>query len=262
MSGLYPDGGPYFTADGRSYYMVNGQCVWGTSGHSNHGSMSFPSSQARAHSVFSDYQSTWQPCPIASSQSYPPMTSTSDMRNRMMFGYPSTLYGVGGSAGSTPAYPASYVSAYGDRVFDPYRNAARPESSRHGPIFGSPFAAQANQYKDLDVAADAGEFFYKRHLDTATKTTSRMRKQNPGVYAGDPPETAAWHQSAAQYADTARNQYIDAQAARARMASDYVGYDTYKDAAGHRDREKKLLGGADHFDKKHSQHSRSHSRRH
>lgn len=192
-----PNSGPYFTEDDRPYYIVNGHPVWGTSGQRNPASSS--SSREIAHSVNSKFQSRDKRPEPKTTQSYPPVTRPSDMRTRMTTGYPKTRYSAGASQGSAPAS--------GHQTRDPYRSAMDPSKSQAGPPLQSPFSQQYNDYKDFEWAAEPVEEQYKDYLKSAPRVSRKMRDRNPGVYAGEPPQTKEWHQKAAQYAERARDQY-------------------------------------------------------
>jgi hypothetical protein len=250
--------GPFFTEDGKPYFVINGRSVWATSGQtnagsssSNHGNGSSGSNHARAPSVVSQYESRNSTERPTMPSSYPPLAGPSKMKSRMTSGFPSTRFGGGESQGSAPTR--------GAESHDPYRKAATPAKHNHGPGFDTPFNQQYNLYKDQDSAALGSEDNYKTYLASSSKVSKKMRERNPGVYGGEPLQTEEWHKTASSYADQSAQLYRQAADSRHRMSEDYIGYDTQEGAKGHKAREELLQGYGRHMDKKSKKHSSSHS---
>jgi hypothetical protein len=180
--------GPHWNPDGRCYYVMNGQSVWVAAGGDT-----VSSAAGIANSVHSAYVSSRFPPNPTVSQSWPPSTASSDMRERLTAGYPTTQFGGGKSQGSCPAQNA--------QAYDPYRQAMNTKTS--GPPKDSVFSQSNNNYKDLDASAGAAEDQYKARLQTARTVNKKMRLNYPGVYGGMPLETREWHKETSKYASRA-----------------------------------------------------------
>ncbi|KAI1109803.1 hypothetical protein F5Y14DRAFT_466320 [Nemania sp. NC0429] len=239
---MLPDGGPYFTEDDRPYFIVSGQVVWAASGQRNPDSEN--SGRGIAHSVVSDFEShRFHP----GSCSDPPTRASSAMRARMMTGFP-PRFNAGQSQGSAP----------GDLTNDYYRDGMKRKENPHGPSFDSDFVQRYNEYKDLDVAAEASQDHYNAYVMTASRTTRMTRNANPGVYGGNPPETQDWHRSAALYAERAATKHREAVDGRSHVAAAYLAYETGSQAKNHNKRECDLGKAGRKFERKYRAHSSTH----
>lgn len=179
MSRNLSNSGPHFPADGRSYYVVNGQKVWGSSGQKNPGYIA-SSTRGIAYSVDSKFESGRFPTTTSRSGSYPPVIPPSGLKTRMTTGCPESRYNSGQSQGSAPAT--------GHQTFDPYLQSVDPKHSTARP---RGFFDSYNEFKDLDVGG--AEIQYQDLLQTANKVTTKMRQENPGLCAGQPLEKKEWH---------------------------------------------------------------------
>lgn len=197
MSGSNSTTGPYFTPDGRSYFIINGERVSGFSGRGAQSSAR-DSNSNRAPSVVSKYESKQLPPKPTHKKSYPPLTDPSGIKTRMTTGFPKSRFNVGTSQGSAPASDHHHL--------DPYRNAADKDHNKTGPPLDSQFVQTYNTYKELDAGAEGAEDQYKEYLGAARKVTKKMRNKNPGGFVGQPLETREWHQTAAEYAARGRDQ--------------------------------------------------------
>lgn len=197
MSGNSSTTGPHFTPEGRSYFITNGKRVWGALPDPDLQSSTRSSNSNREHSVASDFEARRLPPRPTDVNSYPPVTPPSGMKTRMTTGYPEARFNVGQSEGSAPAS--------GHKHLDPYRHAVDKEHNKTGPPLDSPFIKSYNHYKDLDESSQAAKAQYKEYAKTARKVTAKMRKDNPGVFEGQPRETKEWHENAASYAARGRD---------------------------------------------------------
>lgn len=189
--------GPYFTADGRSYFIMNEKRVWGALGTGAQSSTQ-ESNSNRAPPVVSKYEPRQAPPKPMHQSSYPPLTDPSGTKTRMTSGFPGTRFNVGTSQGSAPAA--------GHEHLDPYRDAVEKSKNKTGPPLDSHFVKSYHIYKDLDEGAQAADISYKQYLGTAGRVTQKMRAKNPGMFVGTPLETREWHEKANVYAERGRDQ--------------------------------------------------------
>ncbi|KAF5535769.1 hypothetical protein FMEXI_10675 [Fusarium mexicanum] len=241
----------------RYYYVINGQSVWANSVQR----MDDSSIAENAASVASDYYTSQYAGYQQYPHSWPGTNPVSDTRARLQSGYPTTGFGGFASNSSQSSHPMSQGSAPGpipDQQ-DHYRQSLQAATTPQGPPARSNFSQDYNSYKDLDMAAEAAEDFYKRYLAGAMRITKKMRTQNPGMYAGNPLATKEWHQTAARYAYDAMNKLKEAAEAREAMGQDYIGYDTQMGASNHTQRAEILRGKERKMQEKYTQHYYSHS---
>ncbi|PVH92817.1 hypothetical protein DM02DRAFT_698340 [Periconia macrospinosa] len=220
------------------------------------------------------------PNPSKYSSSYPPIRSSSSKRDRYITGIPSasTRYDAGSVAGSSPIL--------GGADFDDYRTAMDPNTIvrapidrdhfhtgsyifNSGPPRDSDFHHRSDNYHDLEVSASACDDAYNNHIGSARRLDSsgealsaemEDRLESPYDYVGKPVESRQWHKRAADLADSsskAFDEYLRINTvinAREDMGSRYIGYDTYRGAAGHRERGHYVEGFANHMKKQHDSH--------
>lgn len=151
-----------------------------------------PSSFAIQNSVTSDYDTTSARPQPKSFASFPAVNEPRKERSRYTTGYPNTLFG-GASQGSSPTYDAE--------KHDHYRLAIEPKPYFNGYAKDSRFKQQYDHYKNLDAAAESStKESYPQFHHSNQKYTKEEKRDNPGLYRGNPSETREWHDQAAEYA--------------------------------------------------------------
>ncbi|KAI1333124.1 hypothetical protein F5Y16DRAFT_4064 [Xylariaceae sp. FL0255] len=184
----------------------------------------------------------------------PGTTAPSATRVRLTTGIPNTRFDTGSQRSAT---------VYKQELSDPYR-----EAYAAGVPADSRFAREYASYKAKDDKAfDDLKHTYEKYLYSGPHATKKMRAKAPGAYAGDPPQTEAWHQTAAQHAAYVGNEFDEPAHDRREFMYDFIGYVTktggentqYNGYEGHKDRVERLEKKSRHLDRKYDLHTNSHN---